>query len=343
MDSRAGYYEQIFPELVYMDNIFCLSDNALFICNVNYFYTLNQFRKNLIEETPRELSIQKNSSRDILKVENSADMFIYVHTTRDPDHNDLEKTVTTLFKYNRRIREISPICKFPILVNENTLIGVNENNWLIQCSLSGDFSKFIFESDNEINGFYDIKDNDFLLLDKKNILSLCHLHESEFVKDKEVKDFSNIQAVQSYDSDHFVCSILDDQSDEMSFIKDCITRLQLWNKKSLQCIHEFVIKGALINKLKRLPDSQFLSDTMIGCDRTNIVIINFKEKHISIIDMGNLISDFIISETGNLSILGYLKAVDEMEERFVVQSAIHDSIKNLTFSESIKKHSFNPI
>jgi hypothetical protein len=192
---------------------------------------------------------------------------------------------------------------FPILATESTLIGIDKENCLVQYNLNTSSLSLIFRFDNKINGFYDVKDNCFLTLEENNKMCLYQLSGKELIKLKETNIELNIKSINSIHNDYFACSILDDHGIKNTKIKDCIARVQLYDKKSLKRIQEIQHKRLRIINLKPLPNTHPISQSVIGCDRKNIFIINFEDKRINIIDTGFAISDFNITEDGRLSIL----------------------------------------
>jgi hypothetical protein len=303
MKSRKGYSEQVLPSTFGLDNVFCLADQSLFICDVNEALTWSSSQDKLTEESIRDDAIEVNCSNQIIKVANSNDLFLFIHTSRDPDHNDLEKVTTTLFKGKNKIRKISIAFEFPILIDNDLLLGISKGNKLFEYNLKTGFSRHFYEFNNKIKGFYEVKNNHFAVVDETSALNLYQLDKTELIKLNAVKDIKTIETIHSLDDDYFVCSIFDDQGNREIKIRDCQTKLQVFKKDGLSCVQEIEIKGVIIDLLKHLPNTDILTHTLIGRDNQNIFIINFKDNHICTLDMGDRITDFCLSNSSKLSVV----------------------------------------
>jgi hypothetical protein len=303
MKSRKGYSEETLSNTSNLDNVFCLADQSLLICNVNKSLTWNSSQNKLTKENIRDYPAEINASNEIIKIANSNDLFLFIHTSRDPDHNDLENVTTTLFKGKDKSCEILIPLQFPVLIDNDNLLGITEDNKLFEYNFATGAVRQLYEFNNKIKGFYEVKNNHFVVVDETSALTLYQLDKTEFIKLNAVKDIKTIQTIQALNDDYFVCSIFDNQGNRNIKPKDCQTKLQFFKKDGLNCVQEIKIKGVRINLLKHLPDDNVLSHTFIGRDNKNICIINFKDNHVCKLDMGSYINDFSLSDSGKLSMV----------------------------------------
>jgi hypothetical protein len=303
MKARAGYSEQELPDISNLDNVFCLPNGSVFICDVNDAYTWDSTQHSLTKDILRDDPLEINSSNRIIKVANSHGLFLFIHTSRDPDHNDFENVTTTLYQGKEKIREIPIALQFPILIGNDTLLGISKENQLLAYNLTTATLSKLFQFSQKINGFYEVKNNQFAIVDESNTLGLYQFNKSEFIKLNEVKSIKTVKAIHTLDDDHFVCSVFDNQGNKDIKIKDSQTKLLIFNKATFNCIQEIEIKRVMINKLKQIPDSEFFTDTLIACYRKFIFIINFKDNHVFTLDLTDHIADFDLSNNGKLSVL----------------------------------------
>jgi hypothetical protein len=301
MNAREGYSEQSLPKNINFGNVFCLPDQSLFICDVNHFFTWDAKERKTTEVKVVDFPLEVNSSSEIVKVTNSNNMFLFNHTTCDPDHNDLENVTSTLFQGSTKLREMPCKLYHPFLLPNNSIIGIDDDNELIECNPSSKAAKGLYKFSNKVTGFYGLRNNKFIVIDETNLLCLYELKNDTFIKIKEAASVKGIKAIEDVNNEYFACSILDTLGNDKNKIKDCKTKLQLWSKDSLTYVHELEIKGVRIKNLQQLPNSD--AQVLIGGDGKSIFIIDFKKSKINIIDMGYHLANFNIADNGKLAIM----------------------------------------
>lgn len=303
MNTREGYSEETLPKNINFGNVFCLPDHSLFICDVNHFLTWEAKEKKLNEVRVIDFPLEVNSSSEIIKVANSNNLFLFNHTTRDPEHDDLENVTSTLFQGKTRLREMPCKLYHPYLLSDSTILGIDKNNELVESNPSSKTVEGLYKFSNKVKGFYGLRDNKFLVVDETNSFSLYELKDKKFIELKEVPLVRGIQAIQDIDNSYFACSILDNLGNDKNKIKDCKTKLQLRSKDLLSCVNELEIKGVRIKNLQQFPSTLASNQVLVGNDGKSIFIIDFGKRKINVIDMGHHLSDFSIADNGKLVIM----------------------------------------
>jgi hypothetical protein len=310
MPARKGFSEQAVPNnIIIAGNVLYLSDHSLLIFNVNQFFTWKDQKFTEVEVV--DFPFEINSSEKITMVANSNNMFIYDHTTRDPEHNDFEKTTSMLLEGKDTILEMPCRLRYPILLANNTFLGIDDDNDLVECNPNAKKSiRTILSFDKKKISLYGMKDNRFLVRDETNLLSLYQLSDGGLIKINQREAAKDIKAIKNLDNNldnnHFICSTYEIIVNETNNMKDVKTTLQLWEKDSLSCIQEVEFKDVIISRLMPYP----LSNVLIGYNRNSIFIVyleedkvHIKENKIHIIDMDSYYLDLNIDENGNLVIL----------------------------------------
>jgi hypothetical protein len=305
MPARKGYSEQVGPDKINWGDVFCLPDHSLFICEVNHFFIWNDKDKKFYEvKIPDfDFPIDGYSYNRMTKVGNSNSIFVYDHISEDPEHSNRETVTSFLFEGNKKIREMPCMLYHPILLDDNNIIGIDDSNRLVKCIPCKRATPTItkFDKNKKITGFYPLRNNYFLVLDETNLLCLYQLSDNGFIQIKQKEAVKNIETIQDFDNDSFICSIYDNLGDKKNKIKDCKTKLELWDKNSLSCIQELEITGVLISNLKQLPNSN--ANILIGCDRYSFFIIDFNQNKVNVISLDCCSVDFSIADNGKLVIL----------------------------------------
>jgi hypothetical protein len=300
MPPREGFSEQAIPNNhIIWGNVLCVADKSLLIFDVNYFFTWKDKKFSEVKVIDFPLAI--NSSNQITTVTNSVGMFIFDHTTRDPEHNDFEDTTSILFDGIDRVREMPCRLRYPMLLTNNTFLGIDDDNDLVECNPNAKKSiRTILSFDKKKINLYGMKDNRFLVLDETNLLSIYQLSDGVLIKINEKEAVKGIEAIMDLDDNHFVCSVYENLGNETNKMKDGKTILQLWHKDSFDCIPKLEISGVPITDLKLLPNSEAI---LIGCNRFSVFIIDLKKNKVNIIDMNSHFVDFSIADNGTLFIL----------------------------------------
>jgi hypothetical protein len=300
-NSRGDYSTQVLPERILLGNVFCLSDTKSLICNFNSFFLIDTKDNSIAEIKVAIYPLEANSSTEIIQVANSSSLYIINHTTRDPERNNFENVTTTLYDGIDKVTVMPGRISFPISIN-NKIIGIDDNNRLVEFSpTTKTFSKILKFTQN-ITGLHRLKNNLFVVTDS-NSMKLYELKDNKFSVIKQSALPNGLKTIHDFNDEYFVCYCFENFGNPENKIKNCKSKLEFWKKDSFTFSHEIEINGVLLTKFKLSKAFNSNVPILIACDLNSLFVINPENKTVNTINLSFSLSDFNLNAKGKLVVL----------------------------------------